>query len=109
MLVASHYTPLLAQYAQALAPHEDLLKSFNTSLLMLTRSDDLRIKKSSIEAIETLWDTLGDGMLGLVPETCPFLAELIEETEGGVEEVCRRLIKTLEAHLGESLDSYLGN
>jgi U3 small nucleolar RNA-associated protein 10 len=28
---------------------------------------------------------VGDGMLGLVPETTPFLAETREETEGGVE------------------------
>ena len=46
-------------------------------------------------------------MLGLVPETTPFLAEAREETEGGVETATRTLIKKIEEHLGESLDEYL--
>jgi U3 small nucleolar RNA-associated protein 10 len=33
---------------------------------------------------------VGDGMLGLVPETTPFLAETREETEGGVEAATRK-------------------
>lgn len=74
---------------------------------MLTRSDDLRVKRGALESLEVMWDTLGDGMLGLVPETTPFLAETVEETEGGVEMVTRRLIKTIEAHLGESLEDFL--
>lgn len=104
-LIVSHYHPLLARYALTIVPHEALLKSFNTSVLMLSRSDDLRIKRSSIEALEKMWETLGDGMLGLVPETAPFLAESLEEIEGGVELVTRRLIARIEDHLGESLDA----
>lgn len=46
-------------------------------------------------------------MLGLVPETTPFLAEAREETGNGVEAATRRLIKQIELHLGEDLDSYL--
>ncbi|KAI5481102.1 U3 small nucleolar RNA-associated protein 10 [Pseudohyphozyma bogoriensis] len=106
-LIASHYHPMVAVYAQALLPHENLLKTFNTSLLMLTRLDDLRVKRGALEALEQLWETLGDGMLGLVPETTPFLAETMEETEGQVEFVTRRLIKRIEEHLGESLQDYL--
>lgn len=48
-------------------------------------------------------------MLGLVPETMPFLAEAREETEGGVEAATRRLLKRIEEHLGEELDQYLEN
>lgn len=76
---------------------------------MLTRSDDLRVKRNALEGLEQLWDALGDGMLGSVPETTPFLAETIEETEGGVEMVTRRLVARVEEHLGESLSSYLEN
>lgn len=108
-LITSSFHPLLAAYAQALLPHDTLLKNLNTSLLMLTRSDDLRVKRNALEGLEQLWDALGDGMLGSVPETTPFLAETIEETEGGVEMVTRRLVSRIEEHLGESLSSYLEN
>ncbi|ORY85937.1 U3 small nucleolar RNA-associated protein 10 [Leucosporidium creatinivorum] len=106
-LISSHYHSLLAAYAQALLPHENHLKAFNTSLLMLTRSDDLRVKRGALEALDQVWESLGDGMLGLVPETTPFLAETMEEGEGGVESATRVLVKRIEEHLGESLSSYL--
>lgn len=105
--ISTHFHPLLSAYSQALLPHENLLKAFNTALLMLTRSDDLRVKRGALEALDRLWESLGDGMLGLVPETTPFLAETMEEAEGGVEEATRTLVKRIEEHLGESLSSYL--
>lgn len=108
-LITSHYHPLVAAYAQALLPHEDLLKALNTAYLMLTRSDELRTKRGALEALEVVWDALGDGMLGLVPETTPFLAETMEEVEGGVEATTRRLVKRIEEHLGESLEDFLEN
>lgn len=106
-LIASHYHSLLSAYAQALLPHENHLKAFNSSLLMLTRSDDLRVKRGALEALDQVWESLGDGMLSLVPETTPFLAETMEEGEGGVESATRVLVKRIEEHLGESLSSYL--
>ncbi|GAA5903331.1 snoRNA-binding rRNA-processing protein UTP10 [Sporobolomyces salmoneus] len=103
----STYHSLLSSYVDLLASHETHLKSFNSQFLHLTRSDDLLVKRQAIEAIDRLWETVGDGMLGLVPETTPFLAEAREETEGGVETATRALIKRIEEHLGESLDEYL--
>ncbi|GAA5959351.1 hypothetical protein JCM21900_000701 [Sporobolomyces salmonicolor] len=101
------YHALLSAYVDLLSSHETLLKAFNTSLLHLTRSDDLHVKRQAIDALDAVWETVGDGMLGLVPETTPFLAEAREETEGGVETATRHLIKRIEEHLGESLDEYL--
>ncbi|GAA6007531.1 hypothetical protein JCM11491_004197 [Sporobolomyces phaffii] len=101
------YHTLLSSYVDLLASHETHLKSFNSQFLHLTRSDDLNVKRQAIDAIDQLWETVGDGMLGLVPETTPFLAEAREETEGGVETATRALIKRIEEHLGESLDEYL--
>ncbi|GAA5827854.1 hypothetical protein JCM11251_007703 [Rhodosporidiobolus azoricus] len=105
--VPAVYHTLLSSFADLLTSHETHLKNLNSAFLHLTRSDDLRVKRAAIEALEQLWETVGDGMLGLVPETTPFLAEAREETEGGVEAATRRLIKEIEEHLGESLDDYL--
>ncbi|GAA6015436.1 hypothetical protein JCM10207_008593 [Rhodosporidiobolus poonsookiae] len=103
------YHTLLSAFADLVAAHESQLKTLNSSFLHLTRSDDLRVKRGAIEALEQMWETVGDGMLGLVPETTPFLAEAREETEGGVEAATRRLIKLIEEHLGEgeSMESWL--
>lgn len=76
---------------------------------MLTRSDDLRVKRGALDTLDVMWATLGDGMLGLVPETTPFLAETMDEGEGGVETATRQLVSRIETHLGESLESYLAN
>lgn len=108
-LLTTLYNPLIAAYANALATHENLLKNFNSSLLMLTRSDDLKIKRSAVETIEQVWMELNDVMLGFVAETVPFLSETVEETDGGVEQVTRRLISRIENGLGETLQDYLDN
>ncbi|GAA5839039.1 hypothetical protein JCM9279_002573 [Rhodotorula babjevae] len=101
------YLPLLSSYAELVAAHESHLKQLNAHVLHLTRSDDLRVKRSAVDALDALWAAVGDDMLALVPETTPFLAEAREETEGGVEAATRRLIKRIEEHLGEDLDQYL--
>ncbi|GAA6060808.1 hypothetical protein JCM10212_000581 [Sporobolomyces blumeae] len=104
--IASYHT-LLSSYVDLVASHETHLKALNSHFLHLTRSDDLHVKRQAIDAIDQMWDTVGDAMLGLVPETTPFLAEAREEIEGGVEAATRVLIKRIEEHLGESLDEYL--
>ncbi|BGP27409.1 U3 small nucleolar RNA-associated protein 10 [Rhodotorula toruloides] len=101
------YNSLVTSYSALLADHEPQLKAFNSRLLHLTRSDDLRVKRGAIDTLDVVWQEVGDGMLGLVPESTPFLAEAREETEGGVEAATRKLIKRIEEHLGESLDEYL--
>lgn len=108
-LVASHLHPLITAYSVALLPHEIHLKNFNSSILMLTRSDDLKVKRGALEALEQMWDALGDSMIGLVPETTPFLSETLEEVDGGVEMVTRRLVAKIEGFLGESLADFLEN
>lgn len=101
------YHALVTAYVSLLGSHESHLKTFNSRLLHLTRSDDLRVKRSALDTLDVVWEEVGDGMLGLVPETTPFLAETREETEGGVEAATRKLVKRIEEHLGESLDEYL--
>ncbi|KAK4048437.1 snoRNA-binding rRNA-processing protein utp10 [Microbotryomycetes sp. JL201] len=98
---------LVHQFSLASSSHEQVLKSFNTQLLMTTRSDDLVVKRQALLTLDDVWDALGDTMLTFVPETTPFLSETLDETQGGVDKATRRLIKRIEEHLGESLASYL--
>ena len=50
---------------------------------------------------------LNEEYLTLLPETLPFLAELLEDSELAVEARAAALVKQLEALSGESLEQYL--
>lgn len=49
---------------------------------------------------------LGDDFMPLLPETVPFLAELMEDENSDVEKQCQASIQELERTLGESLQKY---
>lgn len=49
---------------------------------------------------------LGEDYLPLVPETVPFLSELLEDENPEVEEQCQRSVQELEKILGEPLQKY---
>ncbi len=50
---------------------------------------------------------LSEEYLALLPETLPFLSELLEDAELAVEARAARLVRQLEALSGESLAQYL--
>lgn len=50
---------------------------------------------------------LGDDFMPLLPETVPFLSELMEDENPDVERHCRTSIRELERTLGESIQKYL--
>jgi U3 small nucleolar RNA-associated protein 10 len=45
--------------------------------------------------------------LALLPETVPFVAELMEDDNIEVERLCQALIRQIEALSGESMENYL--
>jgi U3 small nucleolar RNA-associated protein 10 len=49
---------------------------------------------------------LGEDFLPLLPETVPFLAELLEDEEESVESACQKAVQNLEEVLGEPLKKY---
>jgi U3 small nucleolar RNA-associated protein 10 len=50
---------------------------------------------------------LSEEYLALLPETLPFLAELLEDAEHAVEARAAALLRSLESLSGESLEQYL--
>lgn len=50
---------------------------------------------------------LSEEYLALLPETLPFLAELLEDAELAVEAGAQALVRQLETLSGEPLDQYL--
>lgn len=74
-----------------------------------TAPTSMQTRVSAIRTMERVWRTKGcdDALLGLVPETVPSIAELLQESDEGIQHAMSGLVAAIEAILGEGLDAYL--
>jgi U3 small nucleolar RNA-associated protein 10 len=84
-----------------------LWKPLNHQLLMHTRHDSATVRFAALQVTLALVERLGDEYLTLVPETLPFVVEVLEDMDEEVEGAARSLVAALETLLGESLNEYL--
>ena len=54
-----------------------------------------------------MYKHVGEDMLALLPETIPFLAELLEDRDTDVKMLCKDVKTMIEDVSGEKLDEYL--
>jgi U3 small nucleolar RNA-associated protein 10 len=101
-----YWIPCLVQLAIA-APNETCWKSLNYQLLLKTRDPNPSVRWHALSAIQELYRQLGEEFLILLPETVPYLAELMEDEHHEVETCCHHTITVIEGYLGESLQKYL--
>ncbi|KAJ2617295.1 snoRNA-binding rRNA-processing protein utp10 [Coemansia sp. RSA 1365] len=104
--VRSLLAPACAQLAAAVA-NDALWKLLNQDVLLKARADDPAVRHSTLLVLQALYNKLGEEFLILLPETIPFLAELLEDDDSLVERSTHETIKLIESLLGESLQSYL--
>jgi U3 small nucleolar RNA-associated protein 10 len=67
----------------------------------------VRVRILSLEIVKFLVEHLREDYLALLPETIPFLAELLEVADLTVVSKSQDIIKLLEELSGESLSQYL--
>lgn len=92
----------------AMATNSDVhWKPLNHKVLMATRSPSARTRCLALEVVASLVDRLREEYLVLLPETLPFLSELLEDVETAVESRAQDILKQLEEISGEKLDEYL--
>ena len=65
-----------------------------------------QVRLAAVAALSAVHSRLGDDYMTLLPETMPFLAELLEDEEPRVEAATQTLIREMEETLGESLQKY---
>ena len=82
-------------------------KSLNRSVLMATRSAAPRTRILALAVTSELIGRLAEEYLSLVPESLPFLSELLDDPEAPVEAAARAIVKQLESLSGESLAAYM--
>ncbi|XP_061732027.1 HEAT repeat-containing protein 1 [Nerophis ophidion] len=103
--VSQHLLPCVGQFAVALAD-DTLWKSLNYQVLMKSRHSDAKVRFSSLLILTQLAAKLKENYMLLLPETIPFLAELMEDECEEVEQQVQKVIQEMENILGEPLQSY---
>lgn len=98
--------PCVANLAWA-AKSDLLWKPLHYAVLMKSRSDAPAVRLATLKTVEKCYQVIGDEFLAMLPESIPFLAELMEDTDADVERTCHQVIKQIEEISGESLDQYL--
>lgn len=74
---------------------------------MQTRSEKLRPRILGLKVVKFLMEHLKEEYLVLLPETIPFLGELLEDSEHIVKSLAQSVFKELESISGENLRRYL--
>lgn len=85
----------------------DVWKPLNHALLSRSRSDRPAVRTAALMCVEALFSKLAEEYLVLLPETIPFLAELMEDDDIEVEALVKKLVKRIENLSGEKLTNYL--
>eukprot|EP00268_Persea_americana_P022565 TRINITY_DN22456_c0_g2_i1.p1 TRINITY_DN22456_c0_g2~~TRINITY_DN22456_c0_g2_i1.p1 ORF type:complete len:2020 (-),score=349.41 TRINITY_DN22456_c0_g2_i1:339-6095(-) len=92
----------------AVTAGSDLLwKPLNHEVLMQTRSGKLRSQILSLRVVKYLVEHLKEEYVVLLPETIPFLGELLEDVNLPVRTMAQEILKELETLSGEDLKQYL--
>ncbi|KAL0547236.1 hypothetical protein IC582_017165 [Cucumis melo] len=89
------------------AGSDTLWKHLNHEVLMQTRSDKVRPRILGLRIVKYFLENLKEEYLVLLPETIPFLGELLEDVEPSVKSLAQDILKEMEVMSGESLRQYL--
>ncbi|KAI9502796.1 hypothetical protein BX070DRAFT_225622 [Coemansia spiralis] len=101
------YLAPAASHLTAAAGNDAMWKQLNQEVMLRSRSDEPAVRVGSLIVLQSFYERLGEEFLILLPETIPYLAELLEDDDSRVERATQETIKVIESHLGESLQSYL--
>lgn len=74
---------------------------------MQTRSEKVRSRILGLRIVKYLLENLKEEYLIFLPETIPFLGELLEDVEPTVKLLAQEILKDMESMSGESLRQYL--
>ncbi|XP_048392427.1 HEAT repeat-containing protein 1 isoform X2 [Stegostoma tigrinum] len=103
--VTNHLIPCIAQFSVAIGD-DSVWKPLNYQILLKTRHSSPKVRLSALIMLLELAGKLKENYMLLLPETIPFLAELLEDECEEVEHHCQKVIQQLEIILGEPLQSY---
>uniref|UniRef100_A0A8C5CL96 HEAT repeat-containing protein 1 n=1 Tax=Gadus morhua TaxID=8049 RepID=A0A8C5CL96_GADMO len=103
--VTQHLVPCLGQFSVAMGD-DTQWKTLNYQVLLKTRHSSSKVRFSALLMVMELARKLRENYMVLLPETIPFLAELMEDESEEVEHQVQKVIQEMENILGEPLQSY---
>ncbi|KAI8486292.1 HEAT repeat-containing protein 1 [Branchiostoma belcheri] len=103
--VEDHVVPCIAQFAVAVGDDASW-KPLHYQIMLKTRHDSPKVRYAALQVLEEFQKKLGESFMVLLPETIPFLAELMEDECEEVEDQCQKVISEMETTLGEDLQKY---
>ncbi|XP_075313779.1 HEAT repeat-containing protein 1 [Odontesthes bonariensis] len=103
--VTQHLVPCVGQFSVALAD-DSQWKTLNYQILLKTRHSEAKVRFSALLLLTELASKLKENYMVLLPETIPFLAELMEDECEEVEQQVQKVVQEMENILGEPLQSY---
>ncbi|KAK5693800.1 snoRNA-binding rRNA-processing protein utp10 [Elasticomyces elasticus] len=121
-LIADELIPTITELAVA-ADSTDNHKELNTAIMRFLRpsaanpsakpgaagkgGENPQTRIVALKAEQALTEQLGEEWLALLPEMLPYISELMEDEDEGVEREVRKWVKQIEGVLGERLDDML--
>ncbi|KAL7869934.1 hypothetical protein AOLI_G00139220 [Acnodon oligacanthus] len=105
MRITQHLVPCVAHFAVAMGD-DSQWKVLNYQILLKTRHSSPKVRFSALLMLLELAGKLKENYMVLLPETIPFLAELMEDECEEVEHQVQKVIREMETILGEPLQSY---
>eukprot|EP00163_Fabomonas_tropica_P017307 TRINITY_DN3078_c0_g1_i2.p1 TRINITY_DN3078_c0_g1~~TRINITY_DN3078_c0_g1_i2.p1 ORF type:complete len:2172 (+),score=638.68 TRINITY_DN3078_c0_g1_i2:356-6871(+) len=86
---------------------ESVWKPLNHKVLLQTRSEEAPARFAALRTLQSLFSKLGEEYLTLLPETIPFLAELLEDDNPMVERLAKEVANQLTDLSGENIQDML--
>ncbi|KAJ3102725.1 HEAT repeat-containing protein 1 [Phlyctochytrium planicorne] len=115
-LVSLHGDDYMANCVQYIVPtigslavassKEVYWKPLNKAILNASRSKDVQVRVVCVKVLKEFYVRLGEEFLTMLPETVPFMAELMEDAEEEVQAATQELAAEVQKHLGEDLSTF---
>ncbi|KAF2677663.1 hypothetical protein K458DRAFT_377975 [Lentithecium fluviatile CBS 122367] len=97
----------IVELAAACPSSTDTHREMNNILLRYMRAEEAHTRLATVMCERELTKKLGEEWLGLLPEMLPFIGELRDDDDEGVERETQRWKGDMERILGEDLDGML--
>ncbi|RDD43642.1 HEAT repeat-containing protein 1 [Trichoplax sp. H2] len=103
--VLQHLLPCIVEFAVVIE-NDALWKPLHYQICLKTRHKSPQVRFASVKIIGELYRRLGENFILLLPETIPFLAELMEDESVEVEKECQEVVAVIENITGESVEKF---
>ncbi|EFN88053.1 HEAT repeat-containing protein 1 [Harpegnathos saltator] len=97
--------PCIASFVSAI-PDDALHKQLVCQILLKTKHTKPYVRRTALNGLVEIARKLGEDFLSFLPETMPFLAEILEDEDITTEKCAQKAVCALEEILGEPLQKY---